>query len=325
VSVSKKTRRTLVVKDLMQNQKNLSWEEAAEKFIDSMKIKGLAYHTRRWHSENLKAVVKVLRLKEYPTEPAFVTEAIVKDVVLTLVNGGLSPTTVNHRVRSLKQFYQFLVSESLVDKDPTVKLERKKTKGTVIQAFTEEQLNALLAAPNKNRFVGLRDYTIMLLLLDTGERLSELVNNKLTDLKLADNELVILHGKGDKYRRVFVSPRTRDTLKKYLRARGDISGNPYVFVNYENSPMCGRNVQQRLTYYGKKARLEGVRVSPHTFRHTFAKMYITRGGDPFSLQALLGHTTLDMVKHYVHLWGSDLQKMHRKFSPVDNLNRPFER
>jgi integrase/recombinase XerD len=85
--------------------------------------------------------------------------------------------------------------------------------------------------------------------------------------------------------------------------------------------MKRRNVQERLTIYGSKVKLEGVRVSPHTFRHTFAKMYIMRDGDPFSLQALLGHSTLDMVRHYVNLWGSDLQKMHRQFSPVDHLLR----
>jgi integrase/recombinase XerD len=80
-------------------------------------------------------------------------------------------------------------------------------------------------------------------------------------------------------------------------------------------------VQERLSIYGQKARLQGVRVSPHTFRHTFAKMYIMRGGDAFSLQAILGHSTLDMVRNYVNLWGSDLQKMHRQFSPVEYLLR----
>jgi len=110
-------------------------------------------------------------------------------------------------------------------------------------------------------------------------------------------------------------------LKKYLRVRGDISGNPYLFVSSEDKPIKRRNVQERLSIYGKKSGIEGVRISPHTFRHTFAKFYILRGGDPFSLQALLGHSTLDMVRHYVNLWGSDLQKMHRQYSPVDHLLR----
>lgn len=82
-----------------------------------------------------------------------------------------------------------------------------------------------------------------------------------------------------------------------------------------------KTLQDRLKLYGGKADLRGVRVSPHTFRHTCAKMYIMRGGDILSLQKLLGHSSLDMVRHYVELWGSDLQLMHKKFSPVEGLFR----
>ncbi len=314
-------RRTTVQGELNERYGTMTWEEATEQFLDSLKIRGLSFHTRRWHKENLQAVVKSLRIQGYPTEPGMVSEAMLKLVVLKMVDGGLSPTTINHRVRSMKQLYQFLTDEALVGSNPAQKLDRKKPKSTIIETFTEEQLTAILAAPDKNRFVGLRDYTIMLLLLDTGVRLSELTGIKILDLKLPDNELLITQGKGGKNRRVFVSSKTKETLKKYLRVRGDIPGNPYLFISSEDQPMRRRNVQERLIVYGSKARLEGVRVSPHTFRHTFAKMYILRGGDPFSLQSLLGHSTLDMVRHYVNLWGSDLQKMHRQFSPVAHLLR----
>lgn len=205
--------------------------------------------------------------------------------------------------------------------NPSARIDRRKAPGTVIETFSEEQLERLLATPDKKRFVGFRDYTIMLILLDTGIRLSELVGIKLEDLKMSQGEIVITQAKGGKQRRVFVSPKTRETLKKYIRIRGDIPGNLYLFVSIENQPIKGRNVQERLKIYGRKAGLEGVRVSPHTFRHTFAKMYILRGGDPFSLQALLGHATLDMVRHYVNMWGTDLQKMHRHYSPVSYLLR----
>lgn len=312
-------RRTTVQGELNEKYGTMTWEEATENFLDSLKVRGLSFHTRRWHKENLQAVAKYLRIQGFPTEPGIVSESMLKLVVLKMVDDNLSPTTINHRVRSLKQLYQFLVDEALVGNNPASRLDRKKPKSSIIQTFTEEQLTGILAAADKERFVGLRDYTIMLLLLDTGVRLSELTAIKLVDLKLPDNEVLITEGKGGKNRRVFVSNKTKETLKKYLRVRGDISGNPYLFVSNDDQPMKRRNVQERLVVYGKKAKLEGVRVSPHTFRHTFAKMYIMRGGDPFSLQALLGHSTLDMVRHYVNLWGSDLQKMHRQFSPVAHL------
>lgn len=312
-------RRTSIQNEITKQQNNLSWEVAVEQFLESLKIKGLAFHTRRWHKENLQAIVKVLRLKGYPSEPNLITEAMLKDIILEMVDAPLSPTTINHRIRSTKQFYHYLLSEDLVTYDPSERLDRKKAPLSIIETFSEEDLERLLSVPDKTRFVGLRDYAIILFLLDTGVRLSELVGIKLVDIKMVDCEVIITMGKGGKHRRVFMSPKTKATLQKYLQARGDILDNPYLFVNSENLPMKGRNVQERLTLYGKKAKILGVRVSPHTFRHTFAKMYILRGGDPFSLQSLLGHSTLDMVRHYVNLWGNDLQKMHRQYSPVTHL------
>lgn len=314
-------RRTTVKADIAERPGVLTWEDAVGQFIDSMKIKGLAYHTMRWHKENLLAVLKSLKILDFPTDPGLVNEKMLREVVLRMVDGGLSPTTINHRVRSIKQFYQYLTAEALVSDDPAERLERKKSKNVVIETFTEEQLNALLAAANKDRFVGFRDYTMMLLLLDTGVRLSELAGIKLSDIRMGDSEIIIPWGKGGKSRRVFFYPKTREVLKKYLRIRGEIPGNPYLLVNAENEPMKNRNVQERLTIYGRKAKIKGVRVSPHTFRHTFARMYIMSGGDPFSLQELLGHSSLEMVRVYVRLWGSDLQKMHRKYSPVGHLFR----
>jgi len=258
---------------------------------------------------------------DYTTNPALLTEAMIKDVIRRMMDYSLSPTTINHRLRSLKQFFSYLVTEAMVSKNPADRLDKQKTKKTIIETFTEEQVALLLTMPNKATFVGFRDYVIMLLLLDTGIRLSELVGIKLYDLKLTENEVLITESKGGKHRRVFVSPRTKEPLKKYIRVRGEIPGNQFLFVGADNLPIQRRNVQERLSIYGQKARLQGVRVSPHTFRHTFAKMYIMRGGDAFSLQAILGHSTLDMVRNYVNLWGSDLQKMHRQFSPVEYLFR----
>jgi integrase/recombinase XerD len=254
-----------------------------------------------------------------PTEPALITGGMIREVIIKMTDSGLSPVTVNHRVRSLKQFYAYLVKEAIVTENPTERLEKQKEKRSIIETFTEVQIQVLLAMPDKTTFVGFRDYIMMLLLLDTGIRLSELVHIKLQDMNIANSEIIITQGKGGKARRVFLSEKTESVLKKYLRVRGDIPGNPYLFINSEDKPIKNRNVQERITVYGQKAKLEGVRVSPHTFRHTFAKMYITRGGDPFSLQSLLGHSTLEMVRHYVNLWGTDLQKMHRQFSPVEKL------
>jgi len=195
-------RRTTVQREIVNRvQDDISWSTATEMFLENLKAKGLSYQTLRWHKENLAAVVKKLRELNLTDMPGQVSEAMLKQVVISMMDAGLSPTTINHRVRSMKQFYQFLKSEMIVAKNPADSLERKKPKSTIIETFSEEQLKALLDAPDRSRFVGLRDYSIMLVFLDTGIRLTELIEIKLIDVRLSDYEIIITHGKGGKRRR----------------------------------------------------------------------------------------------------------------------------
>ncbi len=313
-------RRTTLLPDLGELEPGeLGWSEIVELFLEHCKVKGLAYNTRRWHRENLVSVHRLLLENGHTVQPHLVSEGMIKDIISKQVDAGLSANTINMRLKSIKQLYAYLKTQGLVKHNPAENVDRKKTKKTLIETFNEVQLKQLLAMPDKTTFVGLRDYTIMLLLLDTGVRVSELVNIQLADIHKSNNEIIITHGKGDKARRVYYSPRTAAVVKKYLQARGYLPDNPFLLINNENEPLKKRAVQERLAIYGRRTNIAGVRISPHTFRHTFAKFYIMRGGDPFSLQALLGHSTLEMVRHYVNLWGSDLQRMHRQYSPVNHL------
>ena len=93
-----------------------------------------------------------------------------------------------------------------------------------------------------------------------------------------------------------------------------------MFVSRCGRRLTSRHVQIMVRRYGRHAEIQGVRVSPHTLRHTFATQYIRNGGDPFSLQAILGHSTLEMVRNYVNLASRDVAIQHKKFSPLDRLN-----
>jgi len=156
----------------------------------------------------------------------------------------------------------------------------------------------------------------MLVLIDTGVRLCELVNMKITDISIERGKIIVL-GKGNKEREVMFQATTREQLRRYLKIRGTVH-HDYLWVVHDDKPLARKTIQDRLKKYGKMAGLNK-RVSPHTFRHICAKMYIMQGGDIFSLQQLLGHSSLKMCRHYVTLFGTDLQNMHRKFSPVESL------
>lgn len=102
--------------------------------------------------------------------------------------------------------------------------------------------------------------------------------------------------------------------------RGDLETDA-IFVNMDNEQISTRALQDKMHAYGCKADITGVRVSPHTFRHTMAKFYILNGGDPFTLRRILGHASLKMVDYYVELFSSDIKQQHKKFSPVENMKR----
>lgn len=92
-----------------------------------------------------------------------------------------------------------------------------------------------------------------------------------------------------------------------------------LFLSDDGLPLTKSGIQQMLRRYGRRAGITGVRCSPHTFRHTFAKNYILNGGNIFSLQKILGHSSLASVRSYLNLFASDIKRQHQRFSPVDNL------
>lgn len=304
----------------VQSNGVLDFDTAMELFINEQKIRHKAVRTIEWHRENLHTLRVFLERQGFKSIPSQITSKMLKEnyILYMLETLKLSPVTVNGRIRSCKALFEFLFTEGYLTYNPAKQLSLLKTRQRVIETFSREQLRSLLSIPDKNTFTGFRDYVIMLLLLETGIRISELVGLRLQDIRWADSSILVL-GKGNKERLVPFQRRMKALLKKYLSVRGDIEGEDHLFVSIDNIPLSTRNIQERIQYYGKAANIQGVRVSPHTFRHTFAKMYIKNGGDAFSLQAILGHTTLDMVRHYVNLFSSDVQEQHRKFSPVEHL------
>lgn len=289
------------------------WETCVNSFIESLTLRNLSWYTKKHHKENLKHLQKYLGVA-----PDKVKTDTLKKVIIKMFDQKLSPTTVNHHIRTSQQFFAYLVEEGFLLEDPAKPLKKVKSPKVIVEAFTEEQVRELLAQPNKKTFVGFRDYCGMLVLLDTGLRLSELLNIRIEDVDLQQRKMKIM-GKGAKERFVFFNTTTRDALKKYMDVRGRSLHHSFLWVSREEGPLKRETIQERLANYGKQAGLNNVRVSPHTFRHTFAKLFILNGGNTLALQNLLGHSTLEMVRHYVNLWGTDLQAMHRQYSPVEKL------
>ena len=162
-----------------------------------------------------------------------------------------------------------------------------------------------------------RDRAIVLTLLDTGMRASELCALQIRDVDLKTGAAQIRHGKGDKGRTVYLGNLARESVWKYVTKRKDTRPDDPLFETSKHQALERNALRKMLGTMGDRAEIVE-HVTPHRLRHTFAITYLRNGGDVYTLQRLLGHSTMDMVKRYLALAQTDIADAHRRASPVDN-------
>ncbi|PRS16537.1 recombinase XerD [Bacillus paralicheniformis] len=295
-----------------------SFEYLYNLFIRDCRIRNLSEHTFRYYRNELLKFCKRLEQNEVNTSPATITEETIQDVViLGMMNEGKKESTINANLRAIRSFFGFLEREGFILENPVKDVKLVKQKRTIIETFSRDQIHDLLRQPDRSTFTGLRDYTIMMFLLETGVRVRELCDIQTTDINFQDG-VVRVDGKGNKERFVPIQKTMKKQLSTYLQVRGQIDTKT-LFVNIDDNPLRIRAVQTNIAKYGRAAGIQNVRCSPHTFRHTFAKMSVQNGADVFSLQSVLGHTSMDMVRNYVNMFSNEIRDNHLKFSPIEKL------
>jgi integrase/recombinase XerD len=236
--------------------------------------------------------------------------------------GHLSGHTVNGYLRALRAFWSWAQREGFVEENPFSHIKIPKAPKKIMPTFTQEQLRQIVAAMDTGTPLGYRDYIIILTFMDTGIRCSELTGLKVGDVNL-EARLFKVWGKGAKERMVPFGRKVQSALWKYLTSYRPEPMMPcydHVFLTGQGRPLSKDRVEAIVEHYGAKAGISGVRVSPHTFRHTFAIMFLRNGGNVFSLQRMMGHSTLDVLRIYVNMAQSDIQEAHRRYSPADNMD-----
>ena len=211
-----------------------------------------------------------------------------------------------------------------MEQNPFTQLKIPKAPQKIIPTFSEQQVRALLAQVDTISPTGFRDYTIFLLLLDTMLRVSELTGCLMEDLNLEARSLRVW-GKGAKQRTVPFGRTAQKALWKYItiyRPEPQSPRQDMLFLTADGRPMTKHRIETILKAYGQKADIKGVRVSPHTFRHTGAVEFLRNDGDLFTLQRIMGHSSLQVLRGYVNLSQGDLARVHEKASPLDNLGLP---
>jgi len=226
-------------------------------------------------------------------------------------------STANRRLATLRRFYRWALREGMIDRDPTLRLTGAKAPPRFPRALTEEQVEALLAAPDAETDLGLRDRAMLELLYATGLRVTELVGLRLIEVSLADG-LVRVTGKGEKERVVPIGEEARLWLERYLG-----KGRPAllksrsadaVFVTRQGRSMSRQMFWKLIRRYALQADIRAP-LSPHGLRHAFATHLLNHGADLRVVQMLLGHADISTTQIYTHVARERLQALHERHHP----------
>jgi site-specific recombinase XerD len=219
----------------------------------------------------------------------------------------------------LRSFFRFLVEEERITVSPMQKIKAPVHRPDQITPFTETQIKSLLAAARAGRYPQ-RDEALVLFLLDTAIRASELCGLLVSDVDLKERHAIV-HGKGGKQRTIFFSATTARAYNRFRATVRNATDDMPMFSSEQGGALTLSGVEQIVRRLGITAKLRGVRCSPHTFRNTACVMFLRAGGHVFALKEMLGHTTLTMTMRYAMIAQADVQAQHAQFSPVDHLKR----
>lgn len=299
-----------------------NFDKALEVFLADRRRMGCTERTIQWYEETLGVYWReFLEQRGLPLEPAkWITTDIEDYMDYLMKERGCKPVTCKTRFSALRAFCNFLYKKGYIENNPVKDIAPMKIKKEVVKTIPDEILDKVLKRPNMSTcsFTDLREWAIMWTLFDTGIRLNELVNIQMKDVHLDEGYILITHGKGQKERPVPISKTLQKVLKEYLEVRQPESPEDYLFCSIYGGKVSRDTIRIRLAEVGEKLGIEGFTLSPHKFRYTFAKHWIKNGGDPFRLQKVLGHTTMEMVRNYVEMFGTDVIEAHKEFSPADN-------
>ncbi len=233
------------------------------------------------------------------------------------LQSGAAMRSVARLLSSIRRFYAYALRAGWVSHNPSQNLQSPRLARYLPHVLSETQIEALLAAPDQTRPLGLRDAAMLELMYACGLRVSELVNLEMRQLDLSA-DLVMVFGKGRKERLVPLGEMAAERIAAYLQnARPRILGeriSAAVFVTARGAAMTRQRFWQNIEAYAKVAGIEQA-VSPHSLRHAFATHLLNHGADLRSVQLMLGHANLGTTEIYTHVAQARLKALHEKHHP----------
>lgn len=292
------------------SESNQGW---IERFTEALWLEeGMSLNTRKAYANDLKQFGQWLQ-KLLPEA----TSADIAGFLSHRFRVGVSARSSARMLSTLRRFYGFLLRERQITGNPCDSIDSPHLGRSLPDVISEEEIERLLAAPDLNSPLGLRDKAMLEMLYATGLRVTELVALQGHCLDL-ERGLVRLRGKGSKERLVPLGEEALLWLDRYLSsARGLLLGSQlskFVFVTQRGGPMTRQAFWYLIKRYAKQAGI-GKPISPHSLRHAFATHLLNHGADLRVVQLLLGHSSLSTTQIYTHVAQARLKQLHAQYHP----------
>lgn len=306
------------------DKSNIDLSVLIQHFEVHNKTEGKSVRTVEWYNQALTMFQEWLKDQGMPTTIGSLGEAEARGFVLYLQGrpglwGAASTHTIANRVRALRAFFAWLDRKGYTEGHVLKDLKPPKVLQQVIEPLTEEEVSRMFDAINSNTALGARNAALFSVMLDSGLRLSEVATLKEDDVHLEDRYVKVC-GKGSKERVVSFGVACQRAMLHYYHHFRPTPVHPGIetfFLSidgYSLSSDAVRSLTERLS------KACGVRrLHPHLLRHTYATCFLLNGGDVFLLKQNLGHSTLAMVEHYVHIASQRAAIRSQGFSPLDRF------
>ncbi|MFC2100098.1 tyrosine-type recombinase/integrase [Candidatus Bipolaricaulota bacterium] len=299
-------------------RQKLLFEEAVGHYMLYCRARGLAEKTIWTYRYALERLGQHMQLDG--DGDGLPDKQTLRGFVQTMLQRGYARSTISIRMRAIRSFTSFLVREGLLDVDPMRQVEIPRVPERFPTILSTDEMRKLLRTARGSDWYRTRNYAVLATFCDTGLRLGELIGLSIDDVDLRSLEIRVRRGKGAKERRVYMGRALARAIRGWGRVRPFGRDGDAFFCTKDGRRLDARNVGRIVTRVAKAAGLGARRVHPHLLRHTFATHFIKNGGDPFSLQRLLGHSDIKTTMIYVNMAGADLEEAHAKASPVDRLS-----
>jgi site-specific recombinase XerD len=287
----------------------------ANQFYQSKKVEGVSAYTLKFYKQQLGHFLKFCEA-QLITRFEDVTPDVIRQFLLWHEETGHNPGGLHAAFRVLRTFLLWYEDEAEPEswRNPIHRLKAPKISTQPLQPIELSDVSALVHTCTSGSFLDYRDKALLMFLLDTGARAREIIQIDIQDVNLVSGATIIHRGKGGKSRTVFIGKSSRKALRTYLKHRGD--NNPALWVTDERERLEYSGLRGVL---GRRANQAGLKMpSLHSFRRAFAINMLRAGVDVFSLQKLMGHADLQVLRRYLAQTTEDIAQAHRIGSPVDN-------